>query len=76
AITSTKGKLSDEDTKALLAFAQTPAFSKLRQVRPNIRELIHKTLTAPDPDYDRRAEVAIGKALEAHIASLGPEDQN
>ena len=59
----------DEQTEMMLFMAK-PSFGKLAKAQPQIRKILADEFNAPDPDFDRQVEQAMGAAIEKHIASF------
>lgn len=59
----------DEQTEMLL-FMANPSFGKLAKAQPQIQKILADEFNAPDPDFDRQVEQAMGAAIEQHIASF------
>jgi hypothetical protein len=63
-------RLSDSDRDALLALMKRPVFAKLGILQTRSRKFMIDAVNAPDPAYEKRLDEVMGKALEAHIASV------
>lgn len=59
----------DEQTEMLLFMAR-PSFGKLARAQPQIQKILADEFNAPDPEFDRQVEQAMGAAIEQHIASF------
>jgi len=59
----------DEQTEMLLFMAK-PSFGRLAKAQPQIQKILADEFNAPDPDFDRQVEQAMGAAIERHIASF------
>jgi len=59
----------DEQTEMMLFMAK-PSFGKLAKAQPQIQKILATEFNAPDAEFDRRVEQAMGAAVEQHIASF------
>lgn len=59
----------DEQTEMMLFMAK-PSFGKLARAQPQIQKILADEFNAPDPEFDRQVEQAMGAAIEQHIASF------
>lgn len=59
-----------EEQTEMLLFMAKPSFGKLAKAQPQIRKILADEFNAPDPDFDRQVEQAMGAAIEQHIASF------
>jgi len=59
----------DEQTQMMLFMAK-PCFGKLAKAQPQIKKILADEFNAPDPEFDRQVEQAMGAAIEQHIASF------
>lgn len=59
---------SDEDRKALKAFAATPLFAKLLQVVPDFRQLMADIANEPAPEMEAELDTVVARAVEAYFA--------
>lgn len=60
---------SEEQTEMMLFMAKT-SFGKLAKAQPQIQKILADEFNAPDPEFDRQVELAMGAAIEQHIASF------
>ena len=54
----------------MIQFMAKPSFGKLAKAQPQIQKILADEFNAPDPEFDRLVEEAIGAAIEQHIASF------
>jgi len=59
-----------EEQAEMLLFMAKPSFGKLARAQPQIQKILADEFNAPDPDFDRQVEQAMGAAIEQHIASF------
>jgi hypothetical protein len=59
-----------EEQTEMLLFMAKPAFGKLAKAQPEIQKILAEEFNAPDPEFDRQVEQAMGAAIEQHIASF------
>lgn len=59
-----------EEQTEMMLFMAKPSFAKLAKAQPQIRKILAEEFNAPDPEFDRRVEQAMGAAIEKHIASF------
>lgn len=59
-----------EEQAEMMLFMAKPSFAKLAKAQPQIRKILADEFNAPDPEFDRRVEQAMGAAIEGHIASF------
>ena len=54
----------------MMLFMAKPSFGKLAKAQPQIQKILADEFNAPDPEFDRQVEQAMGAAIEQHIASF------
>ena len=59
-----------EEQAEMLLFMAKPSFGKLARAQPQIQKILADEFNAPDPDFDRQVEQAMGAAIEQHIAAF------
>lgn len=59
-----------EEQTEMILFMAKPSFGKLAKIQPDIQKILADEFNAPDPDFDRQVEQAMGAAIEKHIASF------
>jgi hypothetical protein len=59
-----------EEQTEMMLFMAKPSFGKLARVQPQIQKILAEEFNAPDPEFDRQVEQAMGAAIEQHIASF------
>lgn len=59
-----------EDQTEMMLFMAKPSFGKLARAQPQIQKILAEEFNAPDPEFDRQVEQAMGAAIERHIASF------
>ena len=59
----------DEQMQMMLFMAK-PCFGKLAKAQPQIQKILADEFNAPDPEFDKQVEEAMGAAIEQHIASF------
>ena len=59
-----------EEQTEMMLFMAKPSFGKLAKAQPQIQKILAEEFNAPDPEFDRRVEQAMGAAIERHIASF------
>lgn len=59
-----------EEQTEMLLFMARPSFGKLARAQPQIQRILAEEFNAPDPEFDRQVEQAMGSAIERHIASF------
>jgi hypothetical protein len=59
-----------EEQAEMLLFMAKPSFGKLARAQPQIQKILADEFNAPDPEFDRQVEQAMGAAIEQHIASF------
>lgn len=64
-----QGFTPEEQTQMMLFMAK-PSFGKLAKAQPQIQKILADEFNAPDPEFDRQVEDAMGAAIEKHIASF------
>lgn len=59
-----------EEQTEMMLFMAKPSFGKLAKAQPQIQKILADEFNAPDPEFDRQVEQAMGAAIEQHIASF------
>ena len=59
-----------EEQTQMMLFMAKPSFGKLAKVQPQIQKILADEFNAPDPEFDKQVEEAMGAAIEKHIASF------
>jgi hypothetical protein len=59
-----------EEQTEMMLFMAKPSFGKLAKAQPQIQKILADEFNAPDPEFDRQVELAMGAAVEQHIASF------
>jgi hypothetical protein len=59
-----------EEQTEMMLFMAKPSFGKLARAQPQIQKILAEEFNAPDPEFDRQVEQAMGAAIEQHIASF------
>jgi hypothetical protein len=59
-----------EEQTEMMLFMARPSFGKLARAQPQIQKILAEEFNAPDPEFDRQVEQAMGAAIERHIASF------
>ena len=59
-----------EEQTEMMLFMAKPSFGKLAKAQPQIQKILADEFNAPDPEFDRQVEEAMGAAIEQHIASF------
>lgn len=59
-----------EEQTEMMLFMAKPSFGKLAKAQPQIQKILADEFNAPDPDFDKQVEEAMGAAIEQHIASF------
>jgi hypothetical protein len=59
-----------EEQTQMMLFMAKPSFAKLAKAQPQIQKILADEFNAPDPEFDKEVEKAMGAAIEEHIASF------
>ena len=59
-----------EEQTEMMLFMAKPSFGKLAKAQPRIQKIMVDEFNAPDAEFDRQVEEAMGTAIEQHIASF------
>ncbi len=63
------GHLDKSDIAALMAFARTPVYARLKAFGPTMNALEVQIATEPDPDFDAKMEAATKDIMARFPAS-------